>query len=117
MPARRLPKRIFTYEEALETFPTIRDLTAEAARRVAAVLRTAGEQEEPESRRQEIEEACAKIVDAWARQVASFGCEVKGAWLVDWDCGDGYYCWQHPEESLSHFHGYADGFAGRIKIN
>lgn len=117
MPARRLPRRIFSYEEALETFPSVRDLTAQAVRRVEAVLRAAGEEEDPESHREAAEEACAEIVDAWSRQVASLGCEVKGAWLVDWDCGDGYYCWQYPEEILGYFHGYSEGFAGRVKIN
>jgi hypothetical protein len=116
--ARRLSKRIFSYEDALETFPTVRDLTAEAARRVQAVLRTAeGEGEDPGSHRRAAEEACSKIVEAWSRAVASVGCEAKGAWLVDWDCGDGCYCWQFPEETLAHFHTYEEGFAGRMPIN
>jgi hypothetical protein len=37
-------------------------------------------------------------------------------WLVDWDSGAGYYCWRYPEESLGHFHGYQEGFAGRVPI-
>jgi hypothetical protein len=114
---RRLGKRIFSYEEALETFPTVRDLTAEAARRVEAVSRAAGGPDDPETRRSEVEEACARIMEAWAREISSFGCVVKGAWLVDWDCGDGYYCWRFPEETLSHFHTYEEGFAGRMPIN
>ena len=44
-------------------------------------------------------------------------CVVKGLWLVDWDCGDGYYCWRYPEASIAHFHGYDDGFNGRMPIN
>ena len=44
------------------------------------------------------------------------GLEAKGLWLVDFDNGEGYYCWQHPEASLSHYHGYEEGFAGRMKI-
>src|SRR5262245_6610461 len=112
MPARRSSRRIFSYEEALETFPAVRDLTAQAVRRVEAVLRAAGEEEDPESHREAAEEACAEIVDAWARQVASLGCEVKGAWLVDWDCGDGYYCWQYPEESLGAFSWVVGGVCG-----
>jgi hypothetical protein len=46
----------------------------------------------------------------------AFGVEVKGAWLVDFDTGAGYYCWQWPEEELSYFHGYDEGFEGRIRI-
>ncbi|HSN87769.1 MAG TPA: DUF2203 family protein, partial [Thermoanaerobaculia bacterium] len=55
--------------------------------------------------------------EAWAGEMAAMGCEVKGLWLVDWDSGDGYYCWRFPEESIGFFHTYDDGFAGRIPIN
>ncbi|HEX7581257.1 MAG TPA: DUF2203 family protein, partial [Thermoanaerobaculia bacterium] len=35
---------------------------------------------------------------------------------VDFDCGAGYYCWSWPEESLDFFHGYKEGFAGRVRL-
>ena len=38
-------------------------------------------------------------------------------WLVDWDNGDGYYCWRFPEETVSFFHSYEEGFGGRLPIN
>jgi hypothetical protein len=53
----------------------------------------------------------------WAQQVQSLGAEVKGLWLVDWDSGDGYFCWRFPEETLAFFHTYEEGFAGRLPIN
>ena len=57
------------------------------------------------------------IVEQWTREVEALGLEVKGLWLVDWDCGDGYYCWRHPEPSLADFHGDDEGFAARVPIN
>ena len=58
----------------------------------------------------------AKTVARWAEELGSLGLEVKGAWLVDWDSGDGYFCWRYPEPALAHFHGYEDGFAGRVPV-
>jgi hypothetical protein len=46
----------------------------------------------------------------------AFGADVKGLWLVDFDNGSGYYCWRWPEPELAHFHGYDEGFSGRVRI-
>lgn len=109
-------RRIFTYREALETFPEVRDATASAVQRIEALVNTLGSREEMDERKSELEQACQAIVDDWIETVTELGCEVKGMWLVDWDCGDGYYCWKFPEESLAHYHGYDEGFAGRMPI-
>jgi hypothetical protein len=110
-------KRIFTYDEALNTFPLVRDLTTAAVRQVEALVNDVGSREDLDSRRDELEETRERIVRAWAREVVALGCEVKGVWLVDWDSGDGYYCWRFPEQAISFFHTYDEGFAGRIPIN
>lgn len=114
---KRPGKRIFSYDEALDMFPAVRDLTAAAVRQMEALTTTLGSRDELDSRRQELEEARERIVTVWAREVTSLGCEVKGLWLVDWDSGDGYYCWRFPEQAIAHFHTYEEGFAGRIPLN
>ena len=108
--------RVFTYEEALETFPAVRDLTAAAVRQVESIVNRVQSRDEMADRKDELEEACNRVVQAWSLEIQRQGCEVKGLWLVDWDCGDGYYCWKYPEETLSHFHGYEEGFDGRMAI-
>lgn len=108
--------RVFTYEEALETFPAVRDLTAAAVRQVESIVNRVQSRDEMTDRQDELEEACNRVVQAWSLEILRQGCEVKGLWLVDWDCGDGYYCWKYPEETLSHFHGYEEGFDGRMAI-
>lgn len=117
MAKRRSGKRIFSYDEALSTFPVVRDLTTAAVRQVEALGADLGNREELDARREELEEARERIVRAWAQEVSSIGCEVKGVWLVDWDSGDGYYCWRFPEQAIGFFHTYDEGFAGRIPIN
>jgi hypothetical protein len=117
MVKKRSGRRIFSYDEALSTFPLVRDLTAAAVRQIEALAHKLGSREEMDSRREELEEAREEIVRAWAREITSIGCEVKGVWLVDWDSGDGYYCWQFPEQAIGFFHTYDEGFEGRIPIN
>jgi hypothetical protein len=116
MAERPSPRRTFSYEEALVTFPQVRGLTHAAVRQVEALLNRVQSREEMESRKEELEAAYKRIVQAWTEEVKAVGCEVKGLWLVDWDSGDGYYCWRYPEETLAHFHTYEDGFAGRMPI-
>ncbi|HSG38283.1 MAG TPA: DUF2203 family protein [Thermoanaerobaculia bacterium] len=117
MARKSVNRRIFSYDEALETFPLVRDLTTAAVRQVEALTNNLGSRSELDARRDEIEEAMERIFRAWAHQITSIGCEVKGQWLVDWDMGDGYYCWRFPEQAISFFHTYDEGFAGRIPIN
>jgi hypothetical protein len=110
-------RQVFTYQEALALFPRVRDLTTAAVRQIEALYDGSQSREELESRQQDLEMTCLEIVGAWTAQVSSLGCEVKGLWLVDFDSGGGYYCWRYPEEALSHFHSYEDGFDGRMPIN
>ena len=117
MSKKALGRRIFTYDEALSTFPLVRDLTAAAVRQIEALTSGLNSPEDLEARREDLEEAQDRIVRAWAREVTAIGCEVKGVWLVDWDSGDGYYCWRFPEKTISFFHTYEEGFAGRMPIN
>jgi hypothetical protein len=108
--------RIYSYEEALGTFPVVRDVTRAAVSQIEALFNQVRSRAEMEERREELESTYQRIVDNWAAEIVSLGCVVKGLWLVDWDSGDGFYCWKYPEETISYFHTYEDGFAGRVPI-
>ena len=97
-------KRIFTYEQAAALLPEVQRLTDDA---VAAVDELADDANSAEYQR---------VVSTWAETLIGLGLEVKGLWLVDFDTGSGYYCWSHPEPSLQYYHGYDDGFRGRVKL-
>jgi regulator of sirC expression with transglutaminase-like and TPR domain len=96
-------RKIFTLEEARALLPRIQELTAEAVSRYASLSG-------------ELENERQSIVRDWAAQVQSLGVEIKGLWLVDFDSGAGYYCWKYPEPALDYFHGYEEGFAGRLPL-
>jgi hypothetical protein len=97
-------KKTFSYEDAAALLPEVQRLTEEAVREVESLP--------GETSREQGQE----IVTRWADAVMSLGIEVKGLWLVDFDNGSGYYCWRYPEESLQYFHGYEEGFGGRVKL-
>jgi len=109
-------RRIFTYEEARELMPRVMELTRDAVARVDELLVETGSlaaEEVPD----EVLEQYNTIVDEWAAAILDLGVDVKGLWLVDFDSGSGYYCWKYPEPALQHFHGYDEGFKGRVKLN
>ena len=98
-----LSKKIFSYEDAAALLPEVQRLTQEAVEEVDAMPPTATSDQQ-------------RVVGRWAESVMGLGIDVKGIWLVDFDNGSGYYCWQYPEEALQYFHGYDDGFRGRVKL-
>jgi hypothetical protein len=100
-----VPKKIFTYEDASALLPEVQRLTRIAVDRCGELADDTATSEDYQ-----------RIVQQWADEVMSLGIDVKGVWLVDFDNGSGYYCWQWPEESLQYFHGYDEGFRGRVKL-
>ena len=98
-------KKVFSYDEAAELLPTVREETEGAFRRVESLAASAA----PPSRADE-------VVQEWARGMLARGLEVKGLWLVDFDNGSGYYCWRYPEPGLHFYHSYDEGFGGRMRI-
>jgi hypothetical protein len=116
MPPTAAP-RIFRFEDASRLIPAVRDHTREAIEKLTAIQMAieAGE-EEGDSAREELRESAAALLEEWANKVRALGAEVKGPWLVDFDSGAGYYCWKWPEEGLGFFHGYEEGFGGRVRL-
>ena len=99
-------KRTFTFEEAQKLLPAVRERTRRAISKIEGLTADA-EEAGPEAE---------AVLVAWAREMEELGIEVKGPWLVDFDSGAGYWCWRWPEETLDYYHGYEEGFAGRIRI-
>jgi hypothetical protein len=110
--------RAWSLATAREMVREVRRLTAPA---VAAVEALEARRDELAARandpvRQALEQELAQALAAWVRAMEALGVEVKGRWLVDFDNGRGYYCWRWPEEHLDYYHGYEEGFEGRVRI-
>lgn len=109
-------RRIFTLAEARATVPALLALTEGAAARFEAARarqRTARQH----SVRAVAERAMRAEVKAWQHSIRALGGCCAGLWLVRFDSGAGWYCWQFPEAELSWFYSYAAGFAGRERIH
>jgi len=110
--------RVFTLEEAQELMPKVKETTAPVFELASSLAQELGQAEKDgeESRAEELRERLQALVESWAEAIRDFGPDVKGLWLVDFDSGDGYWCWAYPEQELTHWHSYEDGFSGRIPI-
>ena len=115
--AKRPAARTFSLREAQGLLPAVRERTRLAVEEIHT-LSLSDDDEEPDAPEasETVREETTRILTEWARDVESMGAEVKGPWLVDFDCGGGYYCWSWPEDSLDFFHGYKEGFAGRVRL-
>jgi len=107
---------VFTIDQARALLPQIRQMTREAVSEVQTLAERAHGLSSEDPERDRVGRRAQEVVQAWAESVMELGAEVKGLWLVDFDSGDGYWCWKHPEESLEYFHTYDGGFRARRLI-
>lgn len=108
--------RIFSLDEARALLPEVKALTADAVRRVEDLTARMQKVQVADSSRALLESNIEAAIREWTLSIAQLGLEAKGLWLVDFDNGQGYYCWCYPEDTVSHFHDYDGGFRGRMKI-
>ena len=109
-------RRTFTLDDARQLLPAVKEMTAEAVGRAEVLSAQLDGLPESDPEHERLADELDQVVATWARRVRALDVEVKGLWLVDFDNGHGYYCWSYPEEAVSHYHSYEDGFAGRMKI-
>ena len=110
-------RRVFTLEEAQEILPLIWRITQNYSRRVQVLLaRAEAIQGSSETRVAELEEEINQLVQEWQTKMEKLGAQTKGLWIADFDSGEGYFCWKFPEEKISYWHEYSDGFSGRQRI-
>lgn len=109
-------RRIFSLDEARALLPEVKALTADAVRRVEDLTARMQNVQHADSSHTLMESNIEETIRDWSLAIERLGLEAKGLWLVDFDNGQGYYCWCYPEETVSHFHEYDGGFRGRMKI-
>jgi hypothetical protein len=109
-------RQIFTLAEAQQLLPRVRAMTEEAATAADQLSGDIQHMGSSDPARAAMVTELEGLVAAWTARAQKLGLEVKGLWLVDFDNGEGYYCWKYPEVAILHYHGYDEGFEGRVKI-
>lgn len=106
----------FSLQEAKKLLEQVKAVTHEAVEKVEPYILKIQSPELSEEARASIAEEVQVHVDEWTEQIMKLGAVPKGLWLVDFDSGAGYFCWQYNEEELAFFHGYDQGFTNRTPI-
>ncbi|QDK39501.1 DUF2203 domain-containing protein [Bdellovibrio sp. NC01] len=110
-------KKTFTLADARHLLPIIFRFTEESSREVKAhVNRIEAFSDKTHPAVVKIEEQINDVIERWQSKIEKLGGEPKGLWMADFDNGEGYYCWKYPENEINHWHGYQDGFSGRIVL-
>lgn len=120
------PNRVFTINrrgtfslpEARELLPVIRRITKDSSDLVETKMAQL-EAMDPEQtvKVMALEEVVNDLISAWHTKIRKLGAEPKGLWLVDFDCGTGYYCWKFPETDLTHWHKYGESYTKRRPLD
>ncbi len=109
--------RCFTLSEANETLKVVKKITGEAYQELESVKKKLNSLLPSDPRIVSVEKQYESIVKQWISKMERLGLVVKGLWLLDFDTGDGYFCWKYPELSIAYYHSYTGGFAERTPIS
>lgn len=108
--------RVFTLEEAEELLPLIRKLTKKSLQQYLVSETRLKHLPENSEKRREVEKEMSTLLNRWSEQISRLGCHPKGIWLVDFDNGRGYYCWQYNEGHIGYFHHYHESVTNRTAL-
>ncbi len=109
------PKK-FNLEEANKLLPVIRKITKETVEQFLILEAKLKHYESNPEKYKQIEKEVNDLLNKWADKIAKLGADPKGIWLVDFNNGEGYYCWRYDEEKVEYYHSYEEGFSGRQPI-
>ncbi len=107
----------FTLVQAKQILPVVRKITEEYRDKVESLLSRLSTIDIDNFKLiDELEAQVNELLSEWNSKISRLGGIPKGLWLVDFDSGDGLFCWKHPEQEICYWHAYSEGLTGRIPI-
>lgn len=108
----------FNIDSARQLLPLVYKITSEIDSEFQILMEqiTVARNQSNVERTGELEAEVQSLIGRWEGKIMKLGLEPKGIWLVDFDTGNGFYCWKYPEMDIKFWHGYDDGFSGRKPI-
>lgn len=109
---------IFTVDSARELLPLVYKITTEVDEEMQTLKGqiACAQHQDNFDKSQSLESSAQELLERWESKILKLGLAPKGMWLVDFDMGQGYFCWKYPELDIRFWHGYDDGFSGRRPI-
>lgn len=105
---------VFSLEEARSILPVVRRITAEFSAKVELLIaRLETLQLNQTDTICALEKQVNDLIQSWNDKIRKLGADPRGLWVVDFNSGEGYYCWKHPEIDILYWHSYEDGYSGR----
>lgn len=110
-------QEVFSLGEAQQILPVVRRITQEFSVKVDGLIaRLEAVDPSQVDLARELEDEVNQWIHAWHEKIKKLGAVPRGLWFVDFDSGDGYFCWKYPESSIDYWHDYNDGFSKRIPL-
>lgn len=111
-------KTFFSRETAQDLLPLIYGITEVVAKEAKILLNAREAYPDKNSEAvKALDDKLTEIYQRWSTKIEKLGAKPKGMWLIDFDNGNGYFCWKFPELQILFHHGYQDGFSGRMMID
>lgn len=106
--------QVFSVEDVRRVLPVVRRITQEFSGKVEILI---ARLETLELHQTDLicslENQVNDLIATWNEKIKKLGADPKGLWVVDFDFGQGYYCWKFPETDILYWHDYEDGYTGR----
>ena len=98
-----LGPRQFTEEEAESLLPTVKRMTAQAAREAEKIEEQLRFIPRDEPIYQRLAGELDLIIRRWAIKIKKLGLRPTGLWIVDFDTAGGWFSWRLGDEHVSYF--------------